>query len=96
MPIRRFLKKYWFKPARWHSIAVYYPVMFPGWVITLSSLFFIVYLGTFSAVTTNSINDFVISFVPRFVVVLLIFDLFCFRTGEYPKWWNVHPKHHRG
>ena len=93
MPIRRFLKKYWFKPARLGWVAVYYPVLFPGWVLTFACLFFLFYYFAISSSLATTFWDFCELFVPKAVIIFLIFDLACFRTGEYPSWWRNRGSH---
>jgi len=87
------LHKYWFKPARWGPVAVYYPSLFPGWVATFGCLFFLLYYFAFSFVMSTDVPSWILYFAPRAILVFLVFDLICFRTGEYPSWWKVHEKH---
>ena len=88
MPIRRLLTKYWFRPARLGWIAVYYPVMFPGWVFTFICIFFLYYFFILSSASTSTTWEMVLSYLPKAVIVFFVYDLACFRTGEYPSWWR--------
>ncbi|EKD76407.1 MAG: hypothetical protein ACD_43C00123G0001 [uncultured bacterium] len=83
------MSNYWFKPKRfWKYFAAYYPVTWPGWVLTallISSAGII-----FIIINTNtlSFSDTLINFSPYAILLGLIFDFSCFRTGEYPAWWK--------
>jgi hypothetical protein len=86
--------RYWFRPKRLGEFAAYYPVNFPGWVVTLSCFFFLIYfLVVDREIYTPALGLF--HFFLEAVVILLIYDLFCFRTGEYPSWWSGHRLRHR-
>jgi hypothetical protein len=70
-------------------VAIYYPVLFPGWVLTFFCLFFILYFYAFAAATTSTTSGMIYSFLPKVVIVFLVYDLACFRMGEYPYWWKL-------
>lgn len=80
---------YWFRPKRWGRwVAVYVPTSWQGWLVTLVLLTigFIVFvkiqkdsihwIGTFWA------------FLPWAITIMVLYDLACFRKGEYPWWWK--------
>ena len=80
---------YWFKPKRfWGIFAAYYPVTWEAWIITLATA--AVLIGAFITVDadSHSASDTLIRLAPVMIVVLVIFDLISFRTGEYPSWWR--------
>lgn len=37
---------------------------------------------------SHSGSDTLFAFAPWAIGIFLLFDLFCFRTGEYPAWWR--------
>lgn len=83
------MKNYWFRPKKfWKCFAFYYPSSWQGWVITI--VLIALFMASFIAVDSNSHSgsDTVISFAPYGIAVFLIFDLLCFRKGEYPSWWK--------
>src|SRR5581483_4628945 len=86
-------RHYWFRPKRWGEFAVYYPVNFPGWVVTLACLFFLVYLFIVDLWIAYPLGGGFLHFLLEAVTIFLIYDLFCFRAGEYPSWW--HGRHWR-
>lgn len=81
--------KYWFKPARfWKWFAAYYPSSWQGWLITILLLIFGTYIFCSIDARSHSVSDTLIAFSPWVIALGLLFDMFCFRTGEYPKWWR--------
>mgnify|MGYP001563454713 CR=1 FL=1 len=81
--------RYWFRPKRfWRWFAAYYPVSWGGWVIVFLTAAVLVYF--FLAVDRNShsVSDTLINFVPRAILVGIIFDVITRLTGEYPFWWR--------
>lgn len=82
------MRHYWFKPKRWGWVAVYVPTSFPGYVATMSCFFFLLYFFILSAEISNSWSDTLILFTPWAIAVFLVYDLLCFRTGQYPHWWE--------
>ncbi len=80
--------RYWFRPKRLGDFAAYYPVNFPGWVVTLSSLFFLIYFFVVDTQIVYRAGGGLLHFLLELIVIFLIYDLFCFRTGEYPSWWS--------
>jgi hypothetical protein len=81
------MQHYWFVPKRfWKVCAAYYPVTWEGWMVTLV----IVGLG----IALYFLVDSGLLYATLLVVLALIFDLACFRTGEYPSWWKT--RQHRG
>ncbi len=85
------MKTYHFKPARLGIFAIYYPTTPLGWLITLilATAFVLLFLKTDQ--NSHSISDTLINFAPWAIAILLIFDLLCFRLGEYPSWWRKSP-----
>ncbi len=83
--------RYWFRPARfWKWFAAYYPSSAEGWIITLilAAGFAVVYI--YINARSHSIFETLLGVAPVAVIVMLVFDLLCFRTGEYPSWWRRH------
>ncbi|MBI3589040.1 MAG: hypothetical protein HY093_01320 [Candidatus Liptonbacteria bacterium] len=37
---------------------------------------------------SHSASDTLLNFAPYAITILLVFDLLCFRIGEYPSWWR--------
>jgi len=86
--------KYWFKPARfWNWFAFYYPSSWQGWIIALVLAAAFIKLFILADVDSHSSIDTLINFTPWAVAILCIFDLCCFRFGEYPSWWRKNIKH---
>lgn len=86
---------YWFRPVRfWKICACYYPSSREGVGVTLFLVFLLGALFYFIDMESHSVSDTLIRFVPWLLVGLLLFDLFCFRFGEYPAWWREHKKRH--
>lgn len=83
------MKRYWFKPARfWKWFAAYYPSSWQGWIITLVlALAFVAIFHRFD-LRAHSVSDALIGFAPWAIALLVLYDLACFRTGEYPPWWR--------
>ncbi len=79
---------YWFKPKKVGVFAIYYPTNFPGWVVTLSCLFYLFYFVSIASQISSNISSYIYWFLPRAIIVLIVYDLFCFRAGEYPYWWR--------
>ncbi len=83
------MSPYWFKPKQfWKYFAAYYPATWQGWVLTglllvLAGLIF----GKIDS-TSHSVSDTLINFAPYAIMLGLLFDFICFRTGEYPAWWK--------
>lgn len=80
---------YWFRPARfWRWFAFYYPSSRRGWGVTLMLLG----LGGFSFSLidsqSHSVSDTLINFAPWAIALMAIYDMLCFRHGEYPYWWQ--------
>lgn len=82
-------RHYWFKPARfWGIFAAYYPATQEGWLITASALGALIASFIWADARAHSASDTLISFAAPAIVILVIFDLISFRTGEYPHWWK--------
>lgn len=82
-------KKYWFRPARfWKWFAFYHPVSKEGWLATIILTFLFVKIFLIVDMNSHSVSDTLFAFAPWAMSILLIFDLLCFRTGEYPSWWR--------
>lgn len=80
---------YWFRPARfWSFFAFYYPASPAGWVATLILLTILIWAFLGADQHSHSNSDTLIGFAPWFIAMLALFDLLCFRTGEYPSWWK--------
>ncbi len=80
---------YWFKPARfWKWFAFYYPASVEGWVVTVLLLGALIKCFLLADANSHSVSDTLISFAPWAIAIMVLFDLFCFRTGEYPYWWR--------
>ncbi len=82
------MKVYHFKPARLGIFAVYYPITILGWIVTFILTVFFIFFFLKADQGSHSISDTLFKFAPFGIAVLLIFDLLCFRIGEYPNWWN--------
>ena len=83
------MRKYWFKPKQfWRWFAAYYPVTKEGWITTIGAIAAIVYIAVGADAESHSISDTFFRMAPGVIVVLLIFDIISFRTGEYPAWWK--------
>jgi len=83
------MRRYWFKPKQfWKWFAAYYPVTWQGWTITVALT--VVFLAVFIAAdrSSHSVSDTFYAAVLPEIIVLLIFDIVSFRTGEYPSWWR--------
>lgn len=80
---------YWFKPARfWKWFACYYPVSKEGWSVTLVLLGLVVGVFLYIDSRSHSVADTLIGFAPWGIALGALFDLLCFRRGEYPHWWR--------
>lgn len=80
---------YWFRPARfWKWFAFYYPASKEGWIATGILLATGVAVFLFGEGCSDSVSEALIGFVPWFVALASVFDLLCFRRGEYPDWWR--------
>ncbi len=82
------MKTYHFKPARLGVFAIYYPTTWIGWVITLILAAAFIFFFVKADQSSHSASDTLFNFVPYGTAILLIFDLLCFRIGEYPSWWR--------
>ena len=81
--------RYWFKPARWGKwVAVYYPASGAGWIVTIILLAGAIKSFLLADLHSHSGSDTLIAFAPAAISLLLIFDLLCFRLGQYPWWWK--------
>ena len=80
---------YWFRPARfWKWFAFYYPVSRRGWGVTLVLIGVAGLLFSFIDQQSYSVSDTLIAFAPWAIALLAVFDMLCFRHGEYPSWWR--------
>ncbi len=87
------LRCYWFRPKRfWGYFAFYYPSSKEGWIITLVLVVSASEIFLFIDGRSHSVSDTLIGFAPWGVVMAALFDLLCFRFGEYPSWWKRHGK----
>ncbi len=82
------MKTYHFRPARLGVFAIYYPATWLGWVITIILAASLIFFFQRAEQNSHSISDMLINFSPFAIAILLIFDLLCFRIGEYPYWWK--------
>lgn len=81
--------KHWFRPKRFLGwFAFYYPSSWQGWVVTLVLLVIFIKLFILADSDSHSVSDTLINFAPWAIAIFLIFDLACFRFGEYPSWWR--------
>ncbi|RJQ29064.1 hypothetical protein C4571_02275 [Candidatus Parcubacteria bacterium] len=83
------MRHYWFKPKRfWKWFAAYYPVSKEGWAVSI--VLGAAFLGVFCYVDarSHSASDTFYGVALPWIIVLLIFDIVSFRTGEYPGWWK--------
>ncbi len=81
--------KYWFKPARfWKWFAAYYPVSWEGWLASLVLLALGVIIFRKIDLQSHSGSDTLLMFAPWAIALFLMFDMLCFRRGEYPSWWK--------
>lgn len=81
--------QYWFRPKRfWGVFAFYYPSSLPG--IFVTSFLIAVLIGIYFLVReiTTSYLYTALFVLPWFIACGAIFDMLCFRFGEYPSWWN--------
>jgi hypothetical protein len=82
-------KKYWFKPKRigkW--VAAYYPVTSGAWAVTLILIMFLVKIFMLVDAHSHSNSDTIIGGTPWAIAIFMIYDLLCFRLGQYPAWWR--------
>ena len=81
--------RYWFRPKRfWRWFALYVPTSLGGWVVTLFLLALAAAFFFLIDYRSHSASDTLINFAPYAVMFMLLFDLLCFRLGEYPSWWR--------
>ena len=79
---------YWFRPLRfWGVFALYYPVSRKGFIATAFLVAPLVLLFLFIESQELSLFDTLFQFAPWAIAFGAIFDLLCFRFGEYPSWW---------
>lgn len=82
-------KKYWFRPARfWKWFAFYYPASQRGWAVTLILLGIGGLVFAWIESGSDSRMETVVSFLPWGIALMAVFDMLCFRHGEYPSWWR--------
>lgn len=87
-------RHYWFRPKRfWRWFAAYYPTAWQGWVVTLVLAFALIFIFVAVDRSSHSASDALFGVAPYAIAILLIFDLLCFRTGEYPSWWRRYGNH---
>lgn len=82
------MRHYHFKPARLGIFAIYYPATVLGWIITLILIAFLIFFFQKADQNSHSVSDTLLNFAPYAIVIMLIFDLLCFRMGKYPSWWR--------
>lgn len=83
------MREYWFRPKRWGQwVAVYVPVTWHGWLITIILALMAVLTFILADATSHSVSDTLINYAPYAMLWCLMFDDFCFRFGEYPYWWG--------
>lgn len=81
--------KYWFRPKQfWKWFAFYYPSSRRGWAITFLLLGIGGLIFSFIDSRSHSGSDTLFNFAPWAIALMLIFDILCFRYGEYPSWWK--------
>jgi len=80
---------YWFRPKRfWGCFAFYYPANTPGWIATLILSVIAVAIFLLIDRQAHSASDTLLQFALPAIVLMLLYDLLCFRVGEYPAWWR--------
>jgi hypothetical protein len=67
---------------------VYYPASWQGWLCTLILSVLAVIIFTQIDTRSHSGSDTLINFAIPAIALMLLYDLLCFRTGEYPYWWR--------
>lgn len=83
------MNQYWFKPKRfWKWFAAYYPASKEGMLITILALFLLAYSFIDADNASHSVSDTLYAFVPRALLILIIFDIITHVHGEYPWWWK--------
>jgi hypothetical protein len=82
-------QKYWFRPVPfWGVFAAYYPANTKGIIATAVLLAVLLKIGIILFYLTSSLTTFAWQFLPWALAIFCIFDLLCFRFGEYPEWWQ--------
>lgn len=82
-------KNYWFRPARfWKCFAFYYPASKRGWGVTLILFGIGGLLFSFIDEWSHSGSDTFFFFAPWAIALMALYDMLCFRHGEYPSWWR--------
>jgi hypothetical protein len=85
--------RYWFRPKKfWGFFAFYYPSNLSGWIATLFLSALLIWAFSMADRHSHSSSDTLISFTPWAIAILAVFDLLCFRLGEYPSWWKKRQK----
>lgn len=80
---------YWFRPMRfWKWFAFYYPASRRGWGVTFILLGLAGSIFAFIDSQSHSVSDTLIGFAPWAITLMTLFDMLCFRHGEYPAWWR--------
>lgn len=80
---------YWFRPKRfWKWFAFYYPTSRKGWGLTLILLGIAGLIFSFINERTVTVWDTLVWFTPWAIALMAVFDMMCFRHGEYPSWWR--------
>ncbi len=67
--------------------AFYYPTSRQGFVATVLLVLPLIVLFFFIRSQAVSLFDTLFQFAPWAIAFGAIFDLLCFRFGEYPSWW---------
>lgn len=81
--------RYWFRPARfWKWFAFYYPASRRGWGVTLMLIGIALLLFVWVDSQSHSVSDTLVAFLPWAIALMAVYDLLCFRRGEYPWWWR--------
>jgi len=81
-------ENYWFRPARfWKWFACYYPASRRGWGVTLMLVGLGGLIFSFIDSHSQSVSDTLINFAPWMIALFALYDMLCFRHGEYPSWW---------
>jgi len=81
--------RYWFKPKRFFKwFAFYVPSSLRGWIVTIILILFAAVSFLFIDNRSHSSSDTILNFTPWAIIIMLIFDMLCFRFGEYPSWWK--------
>jgi hypothetical protein len=82
-------KVYWFRPLKfWGVFAFFYPSSREGIIVTLVLSTVLIFLFCFIKDVTTTTFELLFWFTPWCIAFGAIYDMLCFRFGEYPSWWQ--------